>query len=61
VWIAGRLTRACGRRAGWDPGSARALLSDGQQRNVGLCGRRHEGPQLMRQSVGTRHRDFRYP
>jgi hypothetical protein len=34
------------------PNSVRALIAAGDQRNVGLCGREHEGPQLMRQSLG---------
>jgi len=45
------LTRACSRRAGWPPGSARALPADRGQRNIGWCGRRLEGLQLMRQSL----------
>jgi hypothetical protein len=47
-----RLTRACSRRAGWAPGSARALPAGGGQRNVGWRGRGHESPQLMRMSLG---------
>ena len=32
----------------------RPQFADGWQRNVGWCGRGHEGPQLMRQSLGGR-------
>jgi len=34
------------------PSSARALIADGDQWNVGLCGRGHDRPQLMRKSLG---------
>ena len=37
------------------PGSARALIAEGDQWNRGLCGRRLEGPQLMRISLDRRH------
>jgi len=35
------------------PSSARALIADGGQRNVKLCGRGLDGPQLMRISLGN--------
>jgi len=34
------------------PSSARALIAGGDQWNRSLCGRRREGPQLMRKSLG---------
>ena len=36
------------------PSSARALLAAGDQRNVELCGRGHDRPQLMRKSLDGR-------
>jgi hypothetical protein len=42
------LTRACSRRAGWAPTAARAAPSvSARKRGVGLCGRGHDGPQLV--------------
>jgi hypothetical protein len=38
------------------PSSARVLLAGGDQRHVDLCGRNHESPQLMRQSLGRPQR-----
>jgi len=35
------------------PGSARALIADGDQWNVGQCGRGRESPQLVRMSLAT--------
>jgi hypothetical protein len=46
------LTRACSRRAGSVPSSARAQRPVRTKRNVGSCGRWHESPQLMRMSLG---------
>jgi hypothetical protein len=34
------------------PSSARALITDDDQRNVGECGRQNDGPQLMCTSLG---------
>jgi hypothetical protein len=34
------------------PSSARALIADGDQRNVELCGRGHDGLQLICRSLG---------
>jgi hypothetical protein len=49
------LTRACGRRAGPAPAAARATPSgECHKGSVGLCGRGHKGPQLMRKSLGGR-------
>jgi hypothetical protein len=53
----GRLTCACSRRAGAAPTSAWAGPSASAPRNEGLCGRPHDGPQLMRQSLGSRGGD----
>lgn len=36
------------------PGSAWALRPLRMKRNGGLCGRRHDRPQLMRTSLGSR-------
>jgi hypothetical protein len=35
------------------PSAARALIADGDQWFIGLCGRGLEGPQLMRRSLGS--------
>jgi hypothetical protein len=47
------LTRACSRQAGLAPGSARAAHFLDALWNEGWCGRQHEGPQLMRKSLGS--------
>jgi hypothetical protein len=46
-----RLTRACSRRAGGVPGSARAQRPVRTLRNEGLCGHEPDRPQLMRMSL----------
>jgi hypothetical protein len=48
------LTRACSRRAGGVPGSARAQRPERTLRNERLCRRERDSPQLMRMSLGGR-------
>jgi hypothetical protein len=51
----GCLTRACSRQARLAPGSARAVGFLSAVRKVGVCGRRVEGLQLLRQVVRRQH------
>ena len=46
---------ACSRRAGRARNSVRPQHAVGAMWNEGLCGRNHDGPRLMRKSLGGRH------
>jgi len=50
------LTSACSWRAGPAPGAAPAQRSDVALWSKGLCGYEHDGPQLMRGTLGGRPR-----